>query len=769
MRLSRRLPVLCLAAALLAPAGAGAYPVDDAGAPIPASVPKKHGKKQKQGKERQGKPQVTHRRARSRPRRQAVHPRRTARPAPRRRTSRHRSHRRRAPRPSAPAITPGLSQFRTPPEPPRREVREERAKPPRRERLRRRSGEHRDPPARRRHPAPPPPRDGQPPETRHERAVSYLDTRTTLAALPFGLGGPLVSVLDLTAGRGVRREAHRVERRREQRALTRSRARTYLRARETISNGDGRKTPAIARYLATGQDAEVRRAARRLVKRRRERRRERRLERLERVHERVFAPLEGPALEDYDGPVGLPFPGGFLSTTLGCERQVHPTGAFSCLGIGRRETPVSAGVSAEVTETHDRGETLLHPDGQSYQTIGMSTDVRLTGSGRAQRGRYGIEFRHLIGRELSYSATVSPERAESIADGGEDPPNPVDPRSLEEGESLEMSREDYQGNGQRANYRLLQLQLGHTDGRRVSSGVQHLEDDQVRIYVGDEQVVENALALGVGNDDFGAAVGLSNEYADGRLRTTDLDVSSRRGWNRYQAFITTGRLPSSPGRGVVDSTTSGTFDWSGDRTLEARIGPVTLGGTWKPFDGSVTNTLHMNGRRERTMTYRDGEITTVRSMTHRPGRHWRAGRLSLMLQDADGDTIAGLLENRGRSAEVDEDQSVMLDFTPAELNAVRHNAIEQLSELSRYGDEPLSEYEVDELMRGNPDAYLPGVVGGGNHYQRALARARNPVEILDALSHGAFRNSDVVAIELFELERLDGDSTAPGRVVVLDD
>ena len=127
-----------------------------------------------------------------------------------------------------------------------------------------------------------------------------------------------MSVLDLTADRGVRREARRIERRRNRRAQTRERAHTYLRAIDALRDGDGRKTPAIARSLAAAGDPEVRSMASRLVERRRERRRERRIERMERVHERVFSGLDGPELEGYHGPVGLPFPGSSVSTTLGC-------------------------------------------------------------------------------------------------------------------------------------------------------------------------------------------------------------------------------------------------------------------------------------------------------------------------------------------------------------------------------------------------------------------------------------------------------------------
>ena len=85
-------------------------------------------------------------------------------------------------------------------------------------------------------------------------------------------------------------------------------------------------------------------------------------------------------------------------------------------------------------------------------------------------------------------------------------PNPVDPRTIRAGESVELSQEFYAGHDLEASYRALQLELGYEEGTRVSAGVSRVDPSTVRIYVGDEDFVRNALSLGVGNDAAGVAL-----------------------------------------------------------------------------------------------------------------------------------------------------------------------------------------------------------------------------------------------------------------------
>ena len=88
----------------------------------------------------------------------------------------------------------------------------------------------------------------------------------------------------------------------------------------------------------------------------------------------------------------------------------------------------------------------------------------------------------------------------AIEHGDRSVPNPIDPRTIRAGESVELSQEFYAGNGQKASYRGLQLELGYDEGKRVSAGVSRVNPNTLRVYVGDEDFVRNALSLGIGTD-----------------------------------------------------------------------------------------------------------------------------------------------------------------------------------------------------------------------------------------------------------------------------
>ena len=123
---------------------------------------------------------------------------------------------------------------------------------------------------------------------------------------------------------------------------------------------------------------------------------------------------------------------------------------------------------------------------------------------------------------------MTSERAEQIANGTVRPPNPIDPDSLRAGESITMDKESYEGNSQSASYRILKGTLGFQDGRRLSSAVERLPNGRMRILVGDEEFVKNAIELRLGTEDFGVAAGVSKEFASGDLRTVEVNPAASR-------------------------------------------------------------------------------------------------------------------------------------------------------------------------------------------------------------------------------------------------
>ena len=150
-----------------------------------------------------------------------------------------------------------------------------------------------------------------------------------------------------------------------------------------------------------------------------------------------------------------------------------------------------------------------------------------------------------LGEATTYSVTVPPDAADAIENGDRSVPNPIDPRTIQRRRVGRALAGVLRGHtARRRSYRALQLELGYEEGKRVSAGVSRVNPDTLRVYVGDEDFVRNALSLGIGNDAAGVALAAGSELSDGKLRSVDIDISTAAGWKAYQSFLKSGRLPT---------------------------------------------------------------------------------------------------------------------------------------------------------------------------------------------------------------------------------
>ena len=184
---------------------------------------------------------------------------------------------------------------------------------------------------------------------------------------------------------------------------------------------------------------------------------------------------------DFDLPFPvLPFPG---SVSVSCTYSTSSPGACQP-GDG---PGVSVGTEGELEI--ERSETTLDAEGCPTQTLSVTASLELqtTVSGETPVAsgslttlpRRGVDLlRHRPARRGRHDRARRPPV-----------PNPVDPRTIQAGESVELSQEFYAGHDIEASYRALQLELGYEEGTRVSAGVSRVSPSTVRIYVGDEDFV----------------------------------------------------------------------------------------------------------------------------------------------------------------------------------------------------------------------------------------------------------------------------------------
>src|SRR5262249_22473850 len=143
----------------------------------------------------------------------------------------------------------------------------------------------------------------------------------------------------------------------------------------------------------------------------------------------------------------------------------------------------------------------------------------------------------------------SPAEADAIAKGERKPPNAVDPQSLHVGESVQLNKDFFDGQNLKANYRALQVEMGYDTGHRVSSGVKRIDANTVRLYVGDEDFVREALRRAVRAADSSTGLGNRRELSAGKLPSIDFATSATAAWNASQQFLETGKLPPAAARG----------------------------------------------------------------------------------------------------------------------------------------------------------------------------------------------------------------------------
>ena len=468
--------------------------------------------------------------------------------------------------------------------------------------------------------------------------------------------------------------------------------------------------------------------------------------------------VQGPPLTAQDLPV-LPWPGTSVAVTCTFAPGGKTCSAPEGSGVG---------VQAEGRVTVDRGQTTLDDQGCPHQQLSITTTLELQARGAAEGSTASGSLNAHLGHASKYQVTVAPDRADALADGDGAPPNPVDPRTLGAGESVQLSEEYYAGIGAEGQYRAIQARFGYDEGHRVSSAAQRISPTTVRVLAGDADFVRQTLALGLGDDDFGIALGGSEELADGKLEAIDIDVSTPEGWAAYQDFVATGKPPASGTAGTTDPTTSQTLDYSDKTKAEVRLGKVTLGGTLGSSEGHVKLTEHADGSVDvlRTARYNDVGLAIAETkdaddnVTGEP-------RYSLLLHGVDGSFVDGLQQLDGSSGEV-PDGNLRLDLSAGDLETLQHLAREQLADqVELNGDgRPTAEQIGEALADGDGIVEWDDWQADFGAPYTELAGARTPEAMLIAL-YRMRPDASSVAAELQTL-LLDAGVELPGEIVTPD-
>lgn len=441
-------------------------------------------------------------------------------------------------------------------------------------------------------------------------------------------------------------------------------------------------------------------------------------------------PTEGPDIGDgEDIDYGLPWPG-----------EWH--------GGVSNDGPLTG----RITVGESMGECRLDENGDPRVRLEVTNDLRLSGELDGKKG--GVEA--YTGRELTYGISTDPETADEISELGEGGPQPVDPRTIPVGTAITLDESFYEGIELSAAYQALQAQLDYSSEHKVSSGIERIDATHVRISVGDSDVVNETVGLGLGIGDL-AAVGVSSMTSseDGKLAAVDVDISTPQGWAAYQRFLSTGELPRVGTKGTANRTFSDFSEWRSQQELTARF--KELGLSWETQDagGREVTTHHADGTSSFSWVVQPkDDVTIVRSaQTDANGTTTPTGR-RFELKDVQATLLRNYLDDvdGGDGPDIGSDRDVTLDFSDEQLLGMRQAALEQLAqteeELGESGnvfpdDDDVTAEEVADFLEEHPDG--DDFLGWrGPHNVIDMATADSADEVFDELTDETTDAEDLV-------------------------
>jgi hypothetical protein len=435
--------------------------------------------------------------------------------------------------------------------------------------------------------------------------------------------------------------------------------------------------------------------------------------------------FDGPPLAGRTLPI-LPFPGSVTVTCSADKRQPE-----TCVPKGQPGVSVQAGGEIKV----ERTPSALDYNGCPLESMSIQGTLKFVANAEAKGAKIGGQIQAHVGQATKYSITVTPATAEDIEQGRRQPPNPVDPRSLARNESIQLNEDYFAGIKAKGTYKQLQLELGYDAGRRVSSGVRRIDNSKVRVMVGDEDFVKHALKFGAKLGDASVSLGNTKELSDGKLHAVDIDISTTAGWDAYQQFIATGRLPEPGSPGTYDPTKAETVVYKDTTELEAKFGGIAIGGPMNSSEGRWIQSRNLATGETQTITHVRYNQTSFAVVDGKDPRY------SLMLHDVHPSYIEGLYERTGQKLPAGPLQKdVRFDFTPSQLEELQQIALEQLADkVALNGDGRPSTEEIARSLRENHGIveYKHARYDFGG-LESALGGAATPEEMLIALYRTGF-------------------------------
>jgi len=298
-----------------------------------------------------------------------------------------------------------------------------------------------------------------------------------------------------------------------------------------------------------------------------------------------------PATHGTDAKVG----GGVSYDPDSGETTYSGNGSLSEWVNGPKGSKVTFGVTggAEYT-TGQRSE-----DG--FTTYTSKSDVSIGVEGGIEKGGTGVSGGYSTGVTAEYQVKV-PDAAGDVDPGSI---NPFDPNSIPVGGSVKMDGGDYTKTELNAAYHNIALESSVKDSSGVSSLVERVDENTVRVTSGPTDAIANTAGLGVDVEGIKAMVSNTTSLSGQSLQTADFDLSTPEGQAAYNHYLVTGEIPKDAATGVSGLTKIERLDY--DSATKAELST--------PFGGFEKELGQNTGSKVMT-TYPDGSSDVLLTATY---------------------------------------------------------------------------------------------------------------------------------------------------------
>ncbi|MFF2620935.1 WXG100 family type VII secretion target [Oerskovia jenensis] len=224
---------------------------------------------------------------------------------------------------------------------------------------------------------------------------------------------------------------------------------------------------------------------------------------------------------------------------------------------GHRTLDLGASFSSGTSDVRTAGE--ITKDGWTTST--STSDISVSRDGSISLNKVGAGAGETTGETASYSVRV-PEgaRTEGVT--------PFDPTSIPVGGSVVMESGDYTTSSLSGSFDKIAAESKITTDRGVSSTVERLDENSVRITSGPTGSHEEVLDLRASTAGVSSGITGTSLLEGTRLRIADLDVSTPEGAAAYQRYLVSGELPDQPSPGISGVTSVERLDFQGRSTID---------------------------------------------------------------------------------------------------------------------------------------------------------------------------------------------------------